>query len=365
MRRVRIFALEPGQKVGRTIYSSMGETLLEAGVTLTPKYINTLIKMGIPYIYIDDGLLTDMVVDDTVSLETRMAAVQQVKNILLETKESGRLVIKPEAIYSTVRNFTDQLLSNKSLMVNLVDLRTQDDYTFAHSVNVCILSLMVGITLNFSREALALLGIAALLHDLGKVNIPDRILNKPANLTPEEYEIMRKHTLYGYEIIQSAKGFDATTAVIALQHHECYDGSGYPQGISGEAFLEMAQIVGIADKFDALTANRIYRKAFPAHEAYEMCAASGNFLFKANIVKAFLQNIAAYPSGSLVELNTGEFAVVKDTPRGLSRFPDVRILYDRHRRPLPLFKEISLSKTVGLSIVKVLNEEEIRSLVGQ
>ena len=128
-------------------------------------------------------------------------------------------------------------------------------------------------------------------------------------------------------------------------------------------FNEYAQVVAIADKFDALTADRVYRNAFPPREVYEMCAASGDFWFKDNIVKAFLVNIAAYPSGSLVELNDRRIAEVIDTPRGYSLFPRVRVLFNQNRRQLPEPQEISLSKQGDLHIVSLLNAKEIESLL--
>lgn len=350
-------------KVGRTIYSSRGETLLRAGVPLSKTYINRLLKLGIPDIYIEDGLLPDVPMHDVITQETRVAAVKQVRNILLDTKESGRLVIAAKSLYGTVGDFTGELLANKSLMFNLVDLRSQDDYTFAHSVNVCVLSLMTGITLGYKKEELATLGVCSLLHDLGKTKIPDKILNKPGPFTPEEFSLMKKHTTFGYELICSCKDLTELHATVAHQHHESFDGSGYPLGIKHDQFNELAQVTAIADKFDALTANRIYRRAFPSHEAYEMCAASGNYLFKDHIVKAFLHNIAAYPSGALVELNSGEVAAVMDTPKGLSLFPRVRILFDQNHRLLPCPVEKSLHEVTNLNIVRVLPDEETLPLI--
>lgn len=363
MRRVSVFSLCPGMKIGRTVYSSMGEVFLKKGTILTSGYIKTLLKTRIPYVYIDNDLLKDLVIEDTISIETRTAAIQQVKQILLQTKESGKLVIEPSALYSTVKGFTDELLDNRSLMLNLIDLRSQDDYTFAHSVNVCILSLMTGITLGYRPEQLAILGVGALLHDLGKVKIPDAILNKPTNLTSEEFAIMKQHPTIGYQLISASKELSENHALIALQHHEAYDGSGYPLGISGSEFHEFAQIVAIADKFDALTANRIYRKAYPSHEAYEMCAGSGNYLFSDHIVKAFLTNIAAYPPGSLVRLTNGQIAVVLDTPKGYSRFPKVRIILDSNGKKLSQPQDVFLLNEVGLSVLSVLEDEEINSII--
>jgi len=368
MSRVNISLLKPGMKIGKTVYGNRGQVLICKGATLTAGYIKKLAQFEIPFVYVDDGLtpgkvIPEVVVKDVITRQTRVAAVQQVKNILLETKESGKLVIDPQTVYTTVNSFTDELLSSDSLMVNLVDLRSQDDYTFAHSVNVCVLALMTGITLGLSKNELAVLGVGALLHDLGKVKIPNQILNKPDKLTDEEFIIMKSHTVYGFELIRTAKGLRNIHAQIAYQHHECYNGSGYPLGIKEGEFNKYAQIVAIADKFDALTANRVYRNAFPPHEAYEMCAASGNFWFKDYIVKAFLQNIAAYPSGALVELNDRRVAVVIDTPKGYSLFPRVRVLFDQNYRQLPAPQEIPLSEQEDLHIVRSLSAKEIQLLL--
>lgn len=357
IRRVDVFHLQPGMKVARTIHGSKGDVLLKAGMTLTSGYIKNLVKLGVAYIYIDDGILPDIPVKDVVAQETRNAAVVQVKNILLKSKEAGRLVIDPKAVYSTVAGFTGQLLENDNLMYSLVDLRIQDDYTFAHSVNVAVLALMTGITLGFKREQLSALGVGALLHDLGKVMIPNDILNKPGRLTAEEYKIIKRHTAFGREMILSAGRLDDDIpAVVAYQHHESYDGSGYPLGVSGGDFHVFAQITALADRFDALTANRIYRPAYPSHEAYEMYAASGNFWFSDHVVRAFLYNIAAYSTGTRVELNNGMQAVVLDTPRGRSMFPRVRVIAGRDGRPVKGPFEVSLSERPDLHVVRVVNQ---------
>jgi len=359
MRKVGVSELKPGIKLSRTIYNSRGEELLKNGVALTDTYIELLIKLKLPFVWVDDGLPFWMPeASDVIKRQTRVAAVRQIKNVLLEAKESGRLVIEPQSLYTTVREFTEQLLSNKNLIFNLVDLRSQDDYTFAHSVNVCLLTLMTGITLGYGHSELAFLGIGALLHDLGKVKIPDEILNKPGGLTAEEFEVMKNHTVLGYEMIREAGNLDEMNAIMALQHHENYDGSGYPKGLKGEQINEYAQIVAIADRFDAITANRVYRKAFPSVEAYEMCEASVNYFVKESVAKAFMYNIAAYPAGTIVELNNGMAGVAADTPKGNSLFPMVHVYFDEKKRLLPQQIELPLYKEKGLFIVRVLHSEE-------
>ena len=361
MRKVSVFCLQPGDRVGRTIYNSNGEALLYRGVILTPHYIKRLIKLKIPVVYLDDCFLPYSETEDVISPETRQVALAHIKNLMLDCKKHGRLLVKRQVLRGVVNRITRELLNRSSLMHNLVDIRTQDDYTFAHSLNVCVLALITGITLGYSNQQLAILGEGALLHDLGKIKIPDTILNKPDKLTEDEFAIIKTHPTYSYELIRKVDEMDQA-ALIALQHHESYDGSGYPLGIKGDEFQEFAQIVAIADKFDALTAERIYRKAFLPHEAYEMCAACGNFIVDNKVVLAFLQNIAAYPAGQLVRLNNGYVAVVLGTAKGQSMFPRVRLLFDPAGNAMTMPQEIALAEEMGLAVVRVLEEAEIRSL---
>lgn len=363
MRKINVTSLKSGEKLGKTIYSSSGEILLKEGTPLTEAYIRKLKKVGVSFVFIEDNGSSNLSSRDVVSKDTRAAAVRQVKDILLKTRESGKLVIEPESIYSTVSEFTDQLFYSKTLAYNLNELRNQDDYTFAHSVNVCVLSLMTGITMGYSEDQLKELGVGAILHDIGKMKVPPEILNKPGKLNAEEFNIMKKHSGYGYDIIVSGGSMGDLPAIIAHQHHENLDGSGYPLGISGDDFSEFAQIVSIADKFDALTANRVYRPPLPAHEAYEMCAGAGNYWFSEKVVKAFVHNISAYPEGTAVELSNGVIGVALDTPKGSSLFPRVRVVFDHMMRLIKQQYEIALYEKKDIKVVRVLKEEEYNGVM--
>jgi len=356
MRTVAIEDLKPGMTLGYTIYSSDGRVLLRAGVVLNDNYINYLIRMKIPVVGVfdDSDYEKQPILKDVVNRKTRLAAVAQVKNVLLESQESGRLVIEPESLYGTVGELTDQLLSNRELIFNLVDLRSQDDYTFAHSVNVCVLSLMTGITMGYQKRALSILGVGALLHDLGKVKIPDSILNKPGPLTEAEFEIIKTHTVHGADMIRKAGNLDEIHALMALQHHENYDGSGYPFGLSRDRIEEYSQIVAIADRFDAITADRVYRKPYPPVEAFAMCEASANYFVKESVTRAFIYNIAAYPANTVVELNNGMVGVALVTPKGSSLYPKVKVYFDEKHSILSEPFELPLHETEGVYVVRVL-----------
>lgn len=362
MRKVGVFALQPGLVLGEDVYSNSGSMLLPVGSVLTHKNITKLKDFEVPYVYIRDDLLTGIKIVPMIDKKVRQVAEQQVAKMLLSVQETKQLDINPLTLDGITEQLLGQLLNKRELMLNLMDLHTRDNYTFVHSVNVCVLALMTGLTLNYSLADLLILGTGALLHDVGKEMIPDEVLNKPSKLNPKEYALIKNHAIYGYDLIRSAQKFGATTAKIALQHHEHYDGSGYPFGLKGDKFHEFAQIVAIADKFDALTTDRVYRKAYKAHEAYELCAASGNYLVKEKIMQAFLYNIAAYAPGTLVQLNNGQVGVVIDTPKGYSMFPRVKLLFDQFGQPITPY-EVNIVHTPGLAVIKVLNEDQAIPLI--
>lgn len=249
-------------------------------------------------------------------------------------------------------------------MVELIDIRTMDDNVFAHSVNVCVLALMTGITLGFERPKLFHLGMGAILHDIGKTKVPKSILDKPGRLTEAEYAEVKKHPQYGLDILSNNPQVSSISRLVVYQHHERYNGEGYPRSLKELEIHQFAQITGMVDMYDALTANRVYRAAFLPHEAYEMIAGSGNYLFDFDIIEPFLSNIAAYPAGSIVELSTGEIAVVVSTKKGFPLYPKVRMLLDEKGRAMQEPVELDLFGCRNVVICRVVNDFDY-SLVGQ
>lgn len=358
MRRVPLHSLKPGMKLGRPVFDSEGRILLREGVVLTERFIKRLKKLGIPSVYINNGFLPDVEFNDVISETTRFEAMACVKNLFQEYSVHKCLSLQGlKKVENIVEEIIEDLLANKNLVVNMADIRSHDAYTFGHSVNVCVLSCITGIRLGYDRKRLSLLARGAIMHDIGKTLIPLKILNKPGSLTPDEMEVVRRHCENGYRILLEMSGFSKVSAIVALQHHERYDGSGYPEGLRGSAIHEFAVITGVADMYDAITSDRVYRNAFNAHEAYEMLAATGDFLFRYDVVRAFLYHVAAYPLGSLVELSDGSIGVVVETPPGYSLRPKVRIFFDRRGRALASPYDISLADDYTLAVTRVIKDE--------
>jgi len=361
MRKIPIVSLKPGMKVARPIYGSSGQTLLQQNVVLTRRYIQHLRELGVPALYIDDGLLDGYQIDDVINDETRMTAMHRVRNLVTDLEQPNpvsRIVLRTKEVTKTVDTIIAELLSQPDLMVNLIDIRLEDDYLFAHSVNVCVLALVTGLTAGLNNSQLITLGVGAILHDVGKGLIPRSILYKPGPLSQSEFAVVKTHTSEGYNILKDMP----QARDIAHEHHERYDGTGYPLGKKAADISYNSQITSICDVFDAVTSDRVYRKANPTNEALELIAASGNTAFSLNLIQQFFENIAAYPTGTIVELLDGRTGIVIDTPRGCYQYPRVKILYDQDKQPVTGPVEVNTFDSTSLGVKRMLSETELTQL---
>jgi HD-GYP domain-containing protein (c-di-GMP phosphodiesterase class II) len=248
----------------------------------------------------------------------------------------------------------DELRRNQGLLVNFIDMRTRGDYLFSHSVNVCILSIMTGIGLEYDELKLRDLGIGALMHDIGKLEISSDILNKTGRLSQEEVEEIKKHPIYGFETLRRNPDISLMSAHCAFQHHERYDGSGYPRGLTGNGIHEFAHIVAIADVYDALTSDVSYRSAVPVYEALAIILKATGTLFDERLVTCFMENIAVYPIGTVVRLNTNQIGVIVDISRENKTKPVIRIITNEHKEMVNELVEIDLQKNPRVYIADVV-----------
>lgn len=349
MRKVNINSVQKDAKLARTIFNSEGGVLLTKGVTINENYIYRLKQYGISEIYIEDWISSGINVTDVVEEKTRNDSVALVKKIMLNYSFSNSF--DAEAVKSAVNKIIDELLSNKDIIYNLAEIRKVDDYTFEHSVNVCILSLITGIGLGFSMDMLRELGTGALLHDIGKLFIPKSILLKPTHLTVDEFETIKKHTILGYEVLKNSGKVNLATAYIAFGHHERYDGSGYPLQLKNDNIHVYARIVAVADVYDALTSDRVYRKKLKPSEVYNYITSLSINHFDPKIIESFVKYITVYPVGTGVMLNTRERALVVRNNRSAPTKPVVRIVNDENSKKVKSFTEIDLSEQSGIFIV--------------
>ncbi|WP_168198230.1 HD-GYP domain-containing protein [Crassaminicella thermophila] len=356
MQKINVQFLKPGMILAKTIYGNDGQILLNHGIELKESYIRKLISLGISGVYIDTKDTEDIVIEDVICEQNRL----QAKNIIRQTMKNihmGKAVYTKD-LFRAVSNILDDLLGNKDIMLNLSDIKAVDDYTFAHSVNVCVLSLITGISMGYNREKLEKLGIGAILHDIGKVAIPKEILNKPGALTDDEYKIIKNHPRLGYDILKKYTNISSLSAMIVLTHHERYDGGGYPLGKKEKEIHEFSRIVAVADVYDALTSDRVYKKKILPHEAVEYLISMGNHQFDYEIVKSFVMHVASYPLGTMVRLSTGEKGIVAEVDKNYPNRPKIRCLWDKDGKRYDKAVEIELINHPNITIIDVLENIE-------
>lgn len=347
MRRIKITWAKPGDILGYPIFRKDGAILLNTGVRLTKEYIEQLKALGVTHIYIQDEISKDIEILDPISIQTRMEALKVIEDNYYRSCKG--LPLDAKAIKKVVNDIVEEILSSEQVLLNLRDIRSYDNYLFSHSLGVTVLSIVMGKNIKRDEKFLRDLGIGCMLHDIGKLDIPKEILDKPEKLTEEEFETVKFHTQYGYRRILDQDGeLPATSAHVAWEHHERIDGTGYPRGLKGEKIHIFSRIAGIADVYDAMTVDRVYRKAYPPNEAVEFIMGASGTLFDYEVVKAFLKSIAPYPVGDIVLLSTEEVAIVVDVNRDFPLRPIVRVLKDDG------WEDIDLMSRTNISIIKSL-----------
>jgi len=228
-----------------------------------------------------------------------------------------------------VEGLADAVTQNRTALVALTAMRNYDNYTFTHMVNVSILTMGQARALGIEGRLLREFGLSALMHDIGKVRTPKEILNKPDKLTDKEFEIMRRHTVDGAEILRRTPEMPILAPVVAFEHHLRNDGTGYPFGVKRPSLNLGTMICGIADVYDAMRSQRAYQQAFPTDRILAVLKRNDGTQFDQNLVRRFVQLLGIYPPGNLVRLTSGEIAVVTQVHAPDPHRPRVRILINK------------------------------------
>ncbi len=234
---------------------------------------------------------------------------------------------------------------NRTALLALTTLKNYDNYTFTHMINVSILTMGQARGLGIDGALLRELGMAALMHDIGKVRTPLEILNKPDKLTTDEFAIMKRHTVDGAEILRKTPDVPTLAPVIAFEHHLRTDGTGYPDGISRSSLNVGTMLCSIADVYDAMRSQRVYQGMLPSERVLEVLKRSDGKQFDQHLVRRFVQLVGMYPAGNLVKLNTGEIAVVRKIYAPDPHRPQVRIVFDRDGTRLDATYDVDLWET--------------------
>jgi HD-GYP domain-containing protein (c-di-GMP phosphodiesterase class II) len=211
-------------------------------------------------------------------------------------------------------------------MVNIIDIRTFDNYTFSHSLNVAVLSVVIGTALKLDRRQLRDIAMGALIHDIGKVFIDKKILNKPGKLTSGELNEIRKHCQEGYDYIKSNCLIPEDAMKAILTHHEQFDGNGYPSSLKRDEIHYFGRIISVADVYDALTSDRPYRSALLPSDAVEYIMSGYGSMFDPKVVTAFIRKVAPFPIGTCVRLSNGITGIVVENYESYGLRPKIRVI---------------------------------------
>lgn len=340
MRIVPINLIPEGSQLAKTLYSSDGRVLLRAGTTLDTSKMSRAGQMGFKSLYINDEFSTNTI-DDLIDQKTRVESIKSVKESYdafenyaeAQSKGQGNQWKLSEMRYeylsgvkSTANGIVDVLLNRKSLTINIQDVKQMEEYLYQHTVNVAVLSVLLGMDQGLSEEDLENLAIGALFHDIGYNFVSKSILNKPGPLTKKEMEEVKTHANLGYQHLKDDVDINSHVRMIVLQHHEWIDGSGYPHGLSGMNIHHLSKIVAIADVYDALTSDRPHRQALPPNEAIEFLLGHANQQLDQNLVKSFIKLIIPYPVGTLVKLSNGEIGIVERLYENFPLRPVVKVI---------------------------------------
>lgn len=392
--------LKPGMRIAKDIYARDGRVLLNAGVELNSRYIQKLDKLGFESVWIlpEDQvvleteeeiseqqvnrnrydsisprmrseltstvkeIILDVDSEGIIALDKLAKAVELVDNIIEEIKDNRIIIENLEEYYqpiTTVGTIVQELIRKENIFATLDNIRSYDEYTFIHSVNVCVMAITIGLSLRYEKQQLKDLGLSGLLHDIGKIKVPLEIIHKPGMLNLVEREEIEKHSLYAFQILRTIPDLSSAIALAAYQHHERFDGRGYPQRLKGGTIHEYARILAVADVYDALITDQCYRPRFKSYEAAEIIWCSSGYAFDPKIVKAFMDNIVIYPVGSIVELNNGQRGVVTKINKIAPTRPVVCVFYDQLGEVLNIPRKIDLMTNLTVFITKVFSSDPL------
>lgn len=368
MRLVHLSRIKPGMVIARAVYGPNGQKLITEGAELKDNHLRYLRQSGISQIYVQDTMTEDVVIEDIVAETTRLEVRTAAKDIIMKsngTGATGNNGLIEDRVGTSVDHLFNELADNPNAVVSLADIRSVDNYTFEHSLNVTVLSILTAMKLNYPRDKIRNDAAGILLHDLGLKKVPEEILNKKGALTDEERDIVKKHPVYGYELFKDTALFSESAGAIISQHHERIQGQGYPDGREKDDINWMAQVVAIADTYDALTSFRPYRKPFRPYEAMNILIKDAGSFYNPDILKAFFSFVSAYPLGAHVLLNNGESGLVTANTPGYPYRPTVRVIYQEDNHPHPCPYEVDLKERADLSVAGEMDKTDKMDIAEQ
>jgi putative nucleotidyltransferase with HDIG domain len=385
MHRVPTAMLETGMRLGRSLYNHRGDVLLSRGTTLNDNFIGAIQMRGYHFVYVMDGVADDVEPLGLISQRLRSKTVsnlnsmfelitQSTRPVRDQAAEEGAHVLTeiPPKLTSAVEKQIARLQSDVEHLIDetneaqilegVAALKSHDNYTFEHSVDVAFYGVILGRRLALDSQDLKDLALGCLLHDIGKMYVDERILSKPGRLTPAEFKQVTRHTVLGFQIIRQMPIATPRPAHIALQHHEHQDGGGYPNGLVGNNRLArtprerfdstrmmlLSELAAVADVCSALASDRPYRAALPASEVLSVLRMMAGHHLNSEAVEAFASLVEVFPVGVHVRFGSSKYAgcygVVTECHPAAANRPTVRLLFDPNGAPMREGIEVDLRK---------------------
>ncbi|WP_111978930.1 HD-GYP domain-containing protein [Algibacillus agarilyticus] len=257
--------------------------------------------------------------------------------------QSG-LKLDVEPIKEATKKFIDSIFRNQDALACMTRIREKDEYLLEHSLNVSILMGIFARHLALDTETINQLATGAFFHDIGKTKIPDEILHKPGKLSDAEFEFMKKHAQFSLDILHETEGLSDISKQVAAEHHEKLDGSGYPNNLKGDEISQWGRMITIVDIYDAMTAERVYKKGMTSTNAFKVMKSMTPHQLDEELLNSFIQCIGVYPVGTLVKLESGKLAIVTKSNKIAPLKPRIKVFYHTTHKHFTDMKEIDLAR---------------------
>jgi putative nucleotidyltransferase with HDIG domain len=350
--KVKVAELITGDVIAKDVFNSIGTILIKKDTDINEKVIERLGKSYDDYLFVFRKFDND---SGTNHININEILINEIDDIVSSTAK--KFLKKNKDINQIKKVFID-ILNNDEVIKLILSIRALGEDTFKHSINVALYAITVGREMHFPIHRLIILGTAALLHDIGMMNVPKEIISKTETLTEWEKNIVKTHPKHGFDILQKTNKFNVEISTVILEHHEKYDGTGYPNKLGNDKIHPMAKIINICDIFDALTSERPYRPKFDKYESIEMLMSSGDYYANPDAIQALIQSISIYPYGQWVKLSTGEIGVVGEQEEGnrINFRPKVVIYFDKDgkRDNSQKLIDLSLRSNINIAIERLL-----------
>ncbi|BCS88569.1 HD-GYP domain-containing protein [Pseudodesulfovibrio sediminis] len=368
IKKISIDELKPGMEVvqlASDLWKHLPYMYTEPGVIESEEVVARLRKEGYQQVFVevpdvsglsDEERLDMLIVDrDIMPLEKErtpfdeampqsQVTYENAMKLAIQIVNDAKLGRKMDvgAAMETASAIVDAAISNPDTLVCLSKLSSFDNYTYTHSINVAAIAVVFGEFIGMERDELTLLGLAGMMHDVGKTSVPAKIINKPDRLTKLECTEVKRHPGYGCTILEQTTDIPKKVIEAVMFHHERFNGSGYPSGLIRKEIPANARILGMADVYDALTSDRCYKQAIQPNKALGIMYGMRDQDFDPMEIQLFIKCLGIFPSGSFVRLNTGDYALVFETDARTPLFPKIKIVMDRKMRPIRM-QEVNLA----------------------